>query len=65
MPPVLTTHIPELPRYTQSAKCATCTIWGTRSCLVATDRVSAFDVVLPTGIPNKGKVLTQLSRFLV
>ncbi|MEN2986115.1 MAG: phosphoribosylaminoimidazolesuccinocarboxamide synthase [Thermodesulfovibrionaceae bacterium] len=31
--------------------------------IVATDRVSAFDVVLPTGIPGKGKVLTQLSLF--
>jgi phosphoribosylaminoimidazole-succinocarboxamide synthase len=31
--------------------------------LVATDRLSAFDVVLPTPIPDKGKVLTQLSRF--
>jgi len=31
--------------------------------LVATDRLSAFDVVLPTAIPDKGKVLTQLSRF--
>ncbi|MCL0056880.1 phosphoribosylaminoimidazolesuccinocarboxamide synthase [Dehalococcoidia bacterium] len=31
--------------------------------LVATDRVSAFDVVLPTGIPDKGLVLNQLSAF--
>jgi phosphoribosylaminoimidazole-succinocarboxamide synthase len=31
--------------------------------LVATDRLSAFDVVLPTPIPDKGKVLTQLSLF--
>lgn len=30
---------------------------------VATDRISAFDYVLPTGIPYKGAVLTQLSRF--
>jgi phosphoribosylaminoimidazole-succinocarboxamide synthase len=30
---------------------------------IATDRLSAFDVVLPTAIPNKGKVLTQMSRF--
>ncbi len=30
---------------------------------VATDRLSAFDVVLPDGIPNKGKVLTQISLF--
>src|SRR5262245_45842956 len=31
--------------------------------LVATDRISAFDVVLPNGVPDKGKVLTQLSAF--
>ena len=31
--------------------------------IVATDRVSAFDVVLSTGIPDKGKVLNQLSLF--
>ncbi len=30
---------------------------------IATDRLSAFDVVLPTPIPNKGKVLTQMSCF--
>ena len=30
---------------------------------IATDRLSAFDVVLPTPIPDKGKVLTQMSRF--
>ncbi|HEX7376549.1 MAG TPA: phosphoribosylaminoimidazolesuccinocarboxamide synthase [Pirellulales bacterium] len=31
--------------------------------LVATDRISAFDWVLPNGIPDKGRILTQLSRF--
>ena len=31
--------------------------------LVASDRISAFDVVLPEGIPGKGYVLTQLSKF--
>jgi len=34
-----------------------------RLLLVASDRMSAFDVVLPTGIPDKGRVLTGLSRF--
>lgn len=34
-----------------------------RLLIVATDRISAFDYVLPTGIPDKGKVLTQLSVF--
>lgn len=31
--------------------------------IVTTDRLSAFDVVLPSGIPHKGKVLTQMSAF--
>lgn len=31
--------------------------------IVATDRISAFDVVMPNGIPDKGKVLTQISAF--
>ena len=34
-----------------------------RLLIVATDRLSAFDVVLPTPIPDKGRVLTQLSLF--
>jgi phosphoribosylaminoimidazole-succinocarboxamide synthase len=36
---------------------------GGQLLLVATDRLSAFDVVLPTPIPEKGRVLTQLSLF--
>lgn len=31
--------------------------------VVATDRISAFDVVLPNGIPDKGHILTSLSEF--
>ena len=31
--------------------------------MVVTDRISAFDVILPTGVPDKGKVLNQLSLF--
>ncbi len=37
--------------------------YGDKLLLIATDRISAFDVVLPTPIPYKGAVLTQLSRF--
>ena len=37
--------------------------FGDRLLFVATDRISAFDWVLPSGIPDKGRVLTQLSRF--
>ncbi len=36
---------------------------GDNLLLVASDRVSAFDVVLPTGIPGKGKILTRVSLF--
>src|SRR3990170_7117605 len=36
---------------------------GERLLIVTTDRISAFDVVLPVGIPDKGDVLTQLSAF--
>ncbi len=36
---------------------------GNRLLIIATDRISAFDVVLPIGIPDKGSVLNQLSAF--
>ena len=36
---------------------------GDRLLIIATDRISAFDYILPTGIPEKGRVLTQLSLF--
>lgn len=36
---------------------------GDQLLLVSTDRISAFDWVLPTGIPDKGRVLTQVSAF--
>ena len=36
---------------------------GDQLLLVASDRISAFDVILPTPIPGKGKLLTQLSEF--
>jgi phosphoribosylaminoimidazole-succinocarboxamide synthase len=36
---------------------------GNRLLIVATDRLSAFDVVMANGIPNKGIVLTQISKF--
>ena len=37
--------------------------FGDRLLLVATDRISAFDYVLASGIPDKGKILTQISAF--
>ena len=36
---------------------------GDRLLIVATDRISAFDSILPTGIPDKGKVLSQMSAW--
>jgi phosphoribosylaminoimidazole-succinocarboxamide synthase len=36
---------------------------GDRLLLVASDRISAFDVIMPNGIPRKGAVLTQISHF--
>jgi phosphoribosylaminoimidazole-succinocarboxamide synthase len=36
---------------------------GDKLLIVATDRISAFDVVMPNPIPDKGRVLTQLSKF--
>ena len=37
--------------------------FGDRLLFVATDRISAFDYILPTGVPRKGEVLTRISRF--
>ena len=37
---------------------------GDRLLIVSTDRISAFDWVMPNGIPDKGCLLTQLSAFL-
>ena len=37
--------------------------FGERMLLVTSDRMSAFDVVMPTDIPDKGRVLTGLSKF--
>lgn len=37
--------------------------WRDEIWLVASDRISAYDVIMPTLIPDKGKILTELSRF--
>ena len=59
---ILTTDIPGLPRFIQG-KVRDVYDLGEALLIVATDRISAFDVILPTGIPDKGRVLTALSRF--
>ncbi len=59
---VLTTNIKEYP-LTWRGKVRDIYDLGDSLLFVATDRISAFDVVLPDGIPGKGKVLTQTSLF--
>jgi phosphoribosylaminoimidazole-succinocarboxamide synthase len=56
------THFPEVPLASRG-KVRDLYDLGDRLLIVATDRLSAFDVVLPTPIPDKGRVLTQLSLF--
>jgi phosphoribosylaminoimidazole-succinocarboxamide synthase len=60
--PLLETRIPGL-RLWRRGKVRDVYDLGNELLVVATDRLSAFDVVLPTGIPDKGRVLTQLSLF--
>ncbi|MCZ6481121.1 MAG: phosphoribosylaminoimidazolesuccinocarboxamide synthase [Candidatus Methylomirabilales bacterium] len=59
---VMETNLPGLPA-PRRGKVRDIYDFGDRLLIVATDRISAFDVVLPTAIPDKGKILTQLSRF--
>lgn len=59
---ILTTEIPELKLF-QRGKVRDIYDLGDKLLIIATDRVSAFDSVLPTGIPMKGRVLTALSVF--
>ncbi len=60
-PPLLESHIPGWP--VRRGKVRDCYDLGDHMLLVSTDRISAFDWVLPTGIPDKGRVLTQISAF--
>ena len=60
--PLLETSFPDLPLHGRG-KVRDIYQVGDNLLLVATDRISAFDYVLGSGIPDKGKVLTQLSAF--
>ncbi len=60
-PVVLQTSIPGVP--VRHGKVRDIYDLGDRLLLVSTDRISAFDWVLPTGIPDKGRVLTQIAAF--
>ena len=58
---LLECQIPELPR--KSGKVRDVFDLGDSLLMVVTDRISAFDVILPSGVPGKGKVLNLLSLF--
>ena len=60
--PLLTLDLPGIPKL-KSGKVREIFDLGDAFLLVATDRISAFDCVMPNGIPRKGEVLTQLSHF--
>ncbi|MCM8814314.1 MAG: phosphoribosylaminoimidazolesuccinocarboxamide synthase [Candidatus Omnitrophica bacterium] len=59
---ILQTNIKEIPLF-RRGKVRDVYDLGDELLIVSTDRISCFDVVLPTGIPGKGKILTQLSLF--
>jgi phosphoribosylaminoimidazole-succinocarboxamide synthase len=61
-PPVTETELP-LKLFSRGKVRDTYELSDDRLLMVATDRISAFDRVLPNGIPDRGKVLTQLSIF--
>jgi len=60
---LLHTDFPDLKLYASGKVRDLYQVDGDHLLLVATDRISAFDYVLATGIPQKGRVLTQLSLF--
>jgi len=60
--PVSEINLPEFPVF-KRGKVRDVFDLGDRLLIVATDRISAFDFILPSLIPDKGKILTQLSRF--
>ncbi|MHB1306130.1 MAG: phosphoribosylaminoimidazolesuccinocarboxamide synthase [Limisphaerales bacterium] len=60
--PLLTLELPGIPKI-KSGKVREIFDLGETLLLVATDRISAFDCVMPNGIPRKGEVLTRLSHF--
>jgi phosphoribosylaminoimidazole-succinocarboxamide synthase len=59
---ILHTELPGIEKHAQGKVRDVYRVDG-RLLIVATDRISAFDYILPTGIPDKGRVLTQLSIF--
>ena len=60
---LLRTDYPDLELHSSGKVRDVYQVGSDRLLFVATDRISAFDYVLATGIPNKGRVLSELSRF--
>ncbi len=60
--PILQLNLPGI-QHVRSGKVREVFDLGDSFLLVASDRLSAFDVILPNGIPRKGEVLTQISHF--
>jgi phosphoribosylaminoimidazole-succinocarboxamide synthase len=60
---LLQTHIPELQLHASGKVRDVYTVGDRQLLFVATDRISAFDYILATGIPHKGQVLNQISLF--
>src|SRR5215467_13372731 len=60
---LLKTDFPDLELFASGKVRDVYRVGSDRLLFVATDRISAFDYVLATGIPHKGRVLTQLSLF--
>ena len=60
--PILRIDLPGLPLFRRGKVRDTFNL-GDHLLMVSSDRVSAFDVIMPNGIPGKGSVLTQLSNF--
>lgn len=61
-PPLMDAALPGLTLFSRGKVRDTFDL-GDHLLMVATDRVSAFDVLLPNGIPDKGAILTQMSRW--
>lgn len=61
--PLFESKLASLPLLRQGKVRDVYAVGGDRLLIVATDRLSAFDVVLPTPIPGKGRILTALSNF--
>ncbi len=59
---ILATHLPGADAR-RSGKVRDIYEFGNNLLIVATDRISSFDVVMPNGIPGKGKILTKISEF--